>query len=351
MKLQIPCVITAAISLALLASSAQAADLVVHAAETGVGKFHRLDNSLHPYGAQSEWKDYVYPAGLDGHTGTMSKNPDGSYTVFFTNLQELLTNVVKVSTLEQRPVDLLNIEAHGMPGGMWFPKSAAQRDGFECFQWRAAAYGPDRDNYDQYYSEVTKSEIDQFRQYAQAASHGHQPCVTGLAEWTEVSGLVPGLASAFAPRAEIHLVSCIVGLGNTGNTFTGGLAKLLFPSASGQVLSSINFGLGDWSMPEGMGFWDYLDDAQLAHDNEIYPVNRSDREIWQKGAVRFAQSTGGQVTVGVFGNLQYVDVNTHFVAHSTSLLPDHEIGSDKSNLLRGQHARIPGTGAVIDLSL
>ena len=32
-----------------------------------------------------------------------------------------------------------------------------------------------------------------------------------------------------------------------------------------------------------MGFWDFQNDAQLAHDNSIYPVTRKDREIMQKG--------------------------------------------------------------------
>lgn len=39
-------------------------------------------------------------------------------------------------------------------------------------------------------------------------------------------------------------------------------------------------------MPEGMGFWDYLTDDQLTHDNSIYGVNRKDREIMQKGKMR-----------------------------------------------------------------
>jgi len=34
------------------------------------------------------------------------------------------------------------------------------------------------------------------------------------------------------------------------------------------------------------GVLDYQNDEQLNHDNAIYPVNRKDREIMQKGIVR-----------------------------------------------------------------
>ena len=89
--------------------------------------------------------------------------------------------------------------------------------------------------------------------------------------------------SVLARDIQIHFLSCVVGLGSNGETFTRGIADLLLTAGGGgRVETSMNFGLGDWSMPEGMGFWDLQSDAQVDHDNSLYTKNHTDREIAQK---------------------------------------------------------------------
>lgn len=93
-------------------------------------------------------------------------------------------------------------------------------------------------------------------------------------------------------------MSCIVGLGKMGKIFTEGMANLLLKGEQGRIETSTNYGLGDWSMPEGMGFWDYMNDEQLERDNANYPVNKQDREEMQKGVVRVAQKSRASKMIG-----------------------------------------------------
>ena len=97
----------------------------------------------------------------------------------------------------------------------------------------------------------------------------------------------------FASDAQLHLFSCIVGLGWAGKRFTYNLAGILFSGENSRVEAAMNFGLGDWSMPAGMGFWDYLSVDQLNRDNSKYPVDRNDRELMQKGQIRFVTKNAG----------------------------------------------------------
>jgi hypothetical protein len=286
------------------ATSTRASGLVIHGVELGVGKFHRMDNGYHGYTAANEWVGYVMPKGVQP-TPEMQPiqqtNADGSITIFFSNLDELMATAVQASKTTKTPISIFNIEAHGLPGGMWYPKDRAQRDSGECSSWRDAAYGPDEANYNQYYGAVAKQDIEFFRSYAQSEDPGGiNPCITGLTEWQEEAQKT-GFSAALADGAEIHFISCIVGLGNAGNHFTAGLAQALFSGGkAGKVLTSVNFGLGDWSIPEGMGFWDYINDDQLNRDNANYVKNRNDREIAQAGTVRISEVSSGKVNTQTF---------------------------------------------------
>ena len=53
-------------------------------------------------------------------------------------------------------------------------------------------------------------------------------------------------------------------------------------------MTSASFALGDWSLPEGLGFWDVQSQAQLDHDNALYAKDKRDTEIEQKGTIRVA---------------------------------------------------------------
>jgi len=299
-----------ALAFAAVGTVSQAqAGLVINAAEVGIGKFHRLDNQYHTYADDNAWKVFVIGQGDVSQTPIVIDNANnGSVTIFYSSLQELFETMVKVSQEKGQKISVLNVNAHGMPGGMWFPKSPAQRDSYECADWRDAASAPDQDNYSQYYSQVSKFEIMQYRALANITG-GHYSCVTGLPEFKEIVGKVPAIKTVFEKDAQVHFLSCIVGLGKRGDKFTQGVAALLFDSPDARVESSLMYGLGDWSMPEGMGFWDYQNDAQLNHDNETYPVERRDRSQMQKGDIRVAVAEGGKAKSGLIQGVDFMFLN------------------------------------------
>ena len=335
--------------LALLVQTAAHAGITIHAAEMGIGKFHRYDNKMHAYGSDNLWRNYVLPAGVNEKQQLILSNSDGSYSIFFTNLEEMFAGVVQISQKTGQKVSILNLEAHGLPGGMWYPQSAAQRDSSACGSWREAAYGADQANYDQYYSAVSKSEIMSFRTYADSSFHFPQPCVSGSKEWATSSKKVAGFLDAFAPAAEMHFISCIVGLGKTGDAFTKSVAKSLFSARGGKVMTSLYFGLGDYSLPEGMGFWDYVTDAQLDRDNAIYVKNKTDRDIALKGSLRIANAIGAQSSSSVFDQLMFVNTDRPFNGAGVELFSDSvENFSTVDASMMPAKLRIPGTQAFIN---
>jgi hypothetical protein len=283
-------------------------ELIVHVTEFGVGKFHRADNKAHAYDNQNVWKPYILPEGATSEKALVVKNEDKSYTVFFSTLDEMLASVVKISQSEGRKVSVLNVHGHGLPGAMWFPKDDKALSGFGCSQWKDAASGSDQDNINQYYSAVSASEIRQIRQMSNGVSYT-TPCTTGLKEWQGGVAKNPTFKTVLADEAQVHFLSCVVGLGVVGDNFTKGIAALLLANGKGHVETSMNFGLGDWSMPDGMGFWDYITDAQLNHDNSIYPVNHKDAEIAQKGQIRMASQLNSIWRTSVLTDQSFLPMN------------------------------------------
>jgi hypothetical protein len=285
--------------------------LVIHTTEMGVGKFHRYDNRVHPYDKSSAWVPYILPDGVGTDKMLVQKNADASYTIFFTNLDEMLAAAVQISQKEQKQVSVLNVHGHGLPGAMWFPSTAEELSSWTCSDWQHAAAGDDVDNYNQYYSAVSLNEINQIHEISDNPDV-HMGCTTGVTEWQTATTKNPTFKTILADDAQIHFLSCVVGLGSQGDGFTKGIAALLLSKtgthASGRVEASMDFGLGDWSMPGGMGFWDYKSDEQLNHDNEIYPVNHKDSEIAQKGTVRRVTLTGTEWTSAPIGNLDVMSL-------------------------------------------
>jgi hypothetical protein len=280
----------------MMAPLAQASQgLTIHALEFGVGKFHRADNQAHAYDSKSSWAPYILgqSVSLDS-SSTLAplvvNNADGSVTIFFATLDDLIAQATQASKQAGKPISVLNVHGHGLPGAMWFPATTDDLNSGDCSDWKSAATGSDQENYDQYYSPVADFEITQIREVSNMPEYT-QPCTTGLKEWTAEVAKAPDFKAAFAADAQIHFLSCVVGLGSVGDTFTQGIADLLL-QPQGKVEASMNFGLGDWSMPQGMGFWDMQNADQLDHDNTVYPQDRKDAEIAQKGTIRVA--TPGQ---------------------------------------------------------
>lgn len=280
-----------------------AGGLVINATEIGVGKFHRYDDSIHPYPQGSVWRGHISPGG-EFQTPLVLEGADGSTGIQFSNLEELLRAIVSVSSRSGAKVSVLNVHGHGLPGGMWFPRDREQEMDSECGQWRESAEGPDRDNYEAYYSPLDKGEIMMIRSMSE--SPGHYACTTGASDWRKVAVRVPGLRGAFAADAVIHFQSCVVGLGDAGRRFAEEVGGLLLDGENASVQTSVDFGLGDWSMPEGMGFWDYQDDRQLARDNRVYSADRRDREIMQAGTIRVARRSGGEWTTSLIGGQNFM---------------------------------------------
>lgn len=314
--------------------------IIINAAEYGIGKFHRKDNQVHQYEADNAWKVFVLADNAQTSTMQTIENENSTYTVYYTNLEELLIEVVALAKKTGKKVSVININAHGLPGGMWFPKDVKTRESMECASWRTAARGSDEDNYNQYYSTISKEEIADFTRLSQAGSIPSFNCLTGLNEWTAIVARVPEIKNVFTTDAQIHMHSCLVGLGTLGEKFTLGLAKLLFSKGTQQVQTSIKFGLGDWSMPEGMGFWTYMSDDQIERDNANYPINRKDREMAQKGDIRVAQMTEtGMVKSGMIKNQDFM-----FMALDTREVKKvKKLGIFSKLLEIPRTIRIPGT--------
>jgi hypothetical protein len=330
--------------LVLLVGSTSSAGLVIHTAEMGIGKFHRMDNKAHTYSLDNAWKPFILADNAPTVTPVIQNNADGSVTIFYSSLLEMLTTATKIAADRGEKISALNINAHGLPGGMWFPKSAKQRDSFECRDWRSAAAAPDKTNYDQYYSPISKSEILQLKATAQFPAH--YSCVVGLPEWREITAQVPNLKSYFSNDAQVHFLSCLVGYGPVGESYTAGIAGMLMDGTQAALQTSLKFGLGDWSMPEGMGFWDYINDQQLAHDNSIYPVNRRDRDIMQTGGVRVAHGQNGIWSTSIVTDQSFMVLGPLSVPQFSS---EAKIISGASptvteEVLMPTEVRIPGTG-------
>ncbi|MBC7396472.1 MAG: hypothetical protein H7333_03430 [Bdellovibrionales bacterium] len=333
--------------LALIGQSSANANLglTIHATEIGVGKFHRKDNQVHVYLNGNAWTPYILPEG-QLKTPLVVENKDGSYTIFFSHLDELLTTIESISTEKKTLVSTLNLHGHGLPGQMWFPRDAQALQSIQCSQWRESANAPDDDNYSQYYSAIPKNEIQQIRQISNQSGY-HAPCTTGLKDWQLIAIKHPALKSALADELQVHFLSCVVGLGKMGDAFTRGIASLLLKTDQGRIQTSMAFGLGDWSMVEGMGFWDYQNDIQLNRDNENYPVHREDREEMQKGSVRIAGLLNQKIVSSIMPSQDFMFTDDR--APGTLSDDPHLEAPFMDAKMNVTEVRIPGTGVHVKI--
>lgn len=340
--------IVSSVSLTPIAANASAG-LVIHTTEFGVGKFHRYDNQVHAYGAKHAWAPYILAQGAATDKALIQKNADGSYTVFFSTLDEMMATVVQISREQNQKVSVLNVHGHGLPGAMWFPKDDRTLKGFMCGDWRQAANGSDVDNYNQYYGAVTVADIMQIRQVSNNPNV-KMGCTTGAAEWREGVTKNPDFRAALNSDAQLHFISCVVGLGTVGDAFTKDIAAIVLPSGatSGHVQTSMAFGLGDWSMPEGMGFWDYQTDEQVRRDNANYGTHKNDREIAQKGAIRMASFANGAWTTGLIPNRDFMSLSFETsVPMPMAISQPAQVPLNEQTEPVPTRVRVPGTNAYV----
>src|ERR1700712_3896926 len=90
-------------------ATVQAAGLVIHAAEVGVGKFHRFDNTMHPYGDTNAWTDYIMAPTASTETPVVVSNVDHSVTIFFSSLEELIQTATQVAKARGEKIWIFNI--------------------------------------------------------------------------------------------------------------------------------------------------------------------------------------------------------------------------------------------------
>jgi len=277
------------------ASSPQAAGLVINAVEIGTAKFHRHDNGLHAYGAQSAWAPFIAPAGDLSRTPIVFDTANG-VTIIFSHLEELLQAVAAISSTRNARVSVFNIHAHGVPGGTCFPKNEKQAESQECSVWKKLSAAPDEDSYELYYFPLDEDDIRALRRLS--GGSGGRNCVTAAQDWIEVVARLPGIQDMFTDDARIRFLSCLVGLGTAGEQFSRTVARLLIAGRrNARVETALNFGLADWSMPEGMGFWDYIDDAQLERDKKARIPSRRDRAVMRNGTIRLTDGSGATLLI------------------------------------------------------
>jgi len=331
-------------------SFAQNPGLIINSAEVGVGKFHRKDSQIHPkeYAAGNVWVSSIMPVDAGKTSPVVFSTGQNEVSIQFTSLEQLLNTVVKIAQKNKTKIAVLNITGHGMPGGMWFPTDEKQRQAPECADWNQAATAEDQVNYDQYYDPTSKAEIMEMRQISNMPAH-HYGCVTGAAGWRSVVATIPNLKSYFTDNAVINFESCIVGLGSVGAEFSETVGSLVLGGSHAMVKTLTNFGLGDWSFGEGMGFWDYFTDEQLDHDNDVYPKNRSDREIAKPGTLRVTYPQNGKWVTKLVADQNYMMIGyptspDRIFSNKPRIVPETSVSVGPLNKIIAPFSlRIPGT--------
>src|SRR5437868_1638177 len=96
-----------ALSLVPSAAVASPNGLIINAVEYGVAKFHRYDNKLHKYGANNVWKNFILPDTATTIRQTVTKNADGSYTIYFSAAEEMLQSAIQIARQENRPISIV----------------------------------------------------------------------------------------------------------------------------------------------------------------------------------------------------------------------------------------------------
>src|SRR5262249_36272586 len=122
----------------------------------------------------------------------------------------------------------------------------------------------------------------------------------------------------------------------------------LFSGRAGAVVTSENFGLGDWSLPGGMGFWGYQNDAQIDRDDALYTQDKKDAEIMQTCTIRVGTANG----TSAFTGFTIQGVTNGFSSKGLTPVPatSADASFDRFRLPHPALARLPGTAVYLDLS-
>jgi hypothetical protein len=99
-------------------------------------------------------------------------------------------------------------------------------------------------------------------------------------------------------------------------------------------------------MPDGMGFWGYMSDAQIERDNRIYPVNRRDADMAQIGDIRTAELNGKSLLSGLIKSEDYMllTYDERIVVYDNGPVPRNLAPLSPAPL----KIRVPGTNVTIN---
>jgi|GEM_PF-6602461 len=283
--------------------------LRIDAIEFSLGKFHRQANMLHPYSQQHAFKSFILPTNADDLKTFSVEQSKTHYSIFFTNLIDLFMMMDQISQTTGNKIQILNMTAHGTPGGLLIPRDPERMKSVECFQWKRSVTEPDGKVYEDYYKFST---IENLKAYEELSKEDHAPlfrCISGHKDWAIAMEQVPRLKTQFSHDAQIHFISCLVGKGELGFKFTESILKTSISIPDSQrVQASQELGLGDWSMDQGMGFWTFLDQEQYSFDFKNYPLFKEDALFKQHGNITTSEFIHGKIKTGVIKDADFLSV-------------------------------------------
>jgi len=264
----------------------------IFAVSRDLAGFHQFENQIRHYEDGNVWKVSIVPFFSDDPTPIIFQESGTAFTIIFSTLEELLHTVAMIAHTSNRQIAILNIHAHGLPGGQGFPRDLEMLRSWRCKRWRDRSKKPEK-SFAKYYQLPSFEEISDIRQWHKDSSNNY--CLSTSKDWRAVSErlYLGDLRRYFSKDAQINLLSCLVGYGTFGDLFLKNLAALLLPvDGNGRVSGPINFGLADSSMYFGLGFWDYKGSRQLTRDKKIYSKTKQDFRIAQSGTLRVAEPDG-----------------------------------------------------------
>ena len=292
-----------ALAFALGAQAQAEPDLSVHVSDFDIGKFHRESHRRHPYGKGNVWTNFVLPPDADGTSPVLVTNDDGSRSLFASNLEDVFENLIRLSAETGRKVGTLDLVAHGFPGAISF---AADRRAFasgDCEAARKLIAGPDEASYRKYYAGTSLAAHERMLKSSTFAN-GRIACGSTAVDFKKTASRLTVVQAVFSERARIRILGCNVGRGSVGTLFVSEVAKaLLIPGTDASVTAIRHYGLIDWSIPEGEGFWDVIGESQASRDEQTYPKDEMDSRYMKRGSIAVARFRAGKWRVAVTSDL------------------------------------------------
>ena len=252
--------------------------ITVRAVMYSLAKFHRYDNSIHPYTKEHAFLSDILPTDVKDPANdneltiranavpSIEKLPNGEYRFFYFTMDQMIQGLIAATQLTHQTIYRLHISGHGIPGGNLFAGTSQQLMSAECKYLRENYEGPDLNVYNQYYlvsdnsepfSQVYKETLEYDAQTASYADTGSPAeiatCATTLSYWKSLPKNL-NLPALFNKNARVNFFTCHQALGKLGEEFMTNFTEILFPSrtgATGEVRAVDTYLANDWSVLGG----------------------------------------------------------------------------------------------------